>query len=54
MVGPPVSAVAAAALAAASSFVDEAMWRTNLEEKGKAPGLNIRQEPSIVDDGREL
>ena len=30
MVGPPVSAVAAAVLAAASSFVDEAIWRANL------------------------
>lgn len=30
MVGPPVSAVSAAALAADSSFVDEAMWRTDL------------------------
>lgn len=30
MVGPPVSAIAAAVLAAASSLVDEAMWRANL------------------------
>ena len=42
MVGPPVSVVAAAALAAASSFVDEAIWRTNLKQQGNVSEINFR------------